>query len=225
MITDNELRDRIARTNPVASSATTQPVTSPGAQALLEEIMNTPLTSEPRATNHEHTSATRPWWMTAGAAAAVVAVVAVGVGLLTRGDDGSTADAPPPIGSTVPEPTAAPGKLKVIELTTGVDDAMASCAVLDPTIVATAPVAFRGTADMVEGEIVTLTIDHWYVGGDAQVATLVAPAGMEALIGGIAFEPGTSYIVAAYDGVVSYCGMTGEATPELEAIYSAAFPG
>ena len=53
---------------------------------------------------------------------------------------------------------------------------------------------------------------------------LTAPAGMEALIGGLDFQPGATYLVSAYDGVVSYCGLTGPATPELQAMYAAAFP-
>lgn len=225
MNTPDELRDRIARLDPVTSDATIQSVTSPGAQALLEDIMNTPLSSDTQPTT---TQTNRPWWISAGVAAAVIAVVAIGVAALNRNDDEPTIAEPSVTESDSSDSSATSepaGKLKVLELSAGSEDVMASCLRLDPAMVAMSQVAFRGTGASVEGEIVTLTIDHWYVGGDAQVATLVAPAGMQALIGGIAFEPGKSYIVAAYDGVVSYCGLTGEATPELEAIYAEAFPG
>ena len=225
MNTPDELRDRIARLDPVTSDATIQSVTSPGAKALLEDIMNTPLSSDTQPTT---TQTNRPWWISAGVAAAVIAVVTIGVAALNRNDDEPTIAEPSVTESDSSDSSATSepaGKLKVLELSAGSEDVMASCLRLDPAMVAMSQVAFRGTGASVEGEIVTLTIDHWYVGGDAQVATLVAPAGMQALIGGIAFEPGKSYIVAAYDGVVSYCGLTGEATPELEAIYAEAFPG
>lgn len=223
MTTPDELRDRIARLDALAGGATIQSVTSPSAQALLEDIMNTPLSSDTEPTT---TRKNRPWWISTGVAAAIIAVVAIGVAALNRNEDEPTIAEPsvtePDSSSETSEPA---GKLKVLELSAASEDVMASCLRLDPAMVAMSPVAFRGTAESVAGEIVTLTIDHWYVGGDAQVATLVAPTGMQALIGGIAFEPGKSYIVAAHDGVVSYCGLTGEATPELEAIYAEAFPG
>jgi hypothetical protein len=130
------------------------------------------------------------------------------------------------ISTAEPAVTTAPGKLTVLELSTGdTDPAMMSCIQLTPETVGMSQLAFKGTASMVEGDLVTLLVDHWYVGGDAGQVTVTAPAGMEALIGGLAFEPGKQYIVAAWEGVVSYCGLTGEATPELEALYDAAFPG
>jgi hypothetical protein len=52
-----------------------------------------------------------------------------------------------------------------------------------------------------------------------------APDGFEALIGSIDFQEGKSFLVSAYDGVVNYCGFSGEETPELRAVYDAAFGG
>jgi hypothetical protein len=118
------------------------------------------------------------------------------------------------------------GEPTVLALSTGdVDPTMMSCLAPDPSIVAQSPVAFRAVVDTVDGEQVTMTVDAWYAGGDADVVELTAPAGMEALIGGLDFVPGASYLVSASDGVVSYCGLTGPATPELQAMYDAAFPG
>ena len=57
----------------------------------------------------------------------------------------------------------------------------------------------------------------------AQMATLVAPEGMEALIGGVTFEPGQQYLISATEGVVNYCGLSGPATPELQALFDQAF--
>src|SRR5690606_30842071 len=52
-----------------------------------------------------------------------------------------------------------------------------------------------------------------------------APAGMEALIGGIPFEEGGSYLITAYDGTVNYCGFSGPATADLRAAFDEAFGG
>jgi hypothetical protein len=75
----------------------------------------------------------------------------------------------------------------------------------------------------IDGETVTLTVDRWYVGGDAPVVTVTAPAGFEALLGSIDFVVGDPYIISAFDGVVSYCEMSGPATPERQAWYDEAF--
>jgi hypothetical protein len=42
---------------------------------------------------------------------------------------------------------------------------------------------------------------------------------MQALIGGVSFEPGQQYLVTATDGVVKYCALSGPATPELQALF------
>ena len=216
-MTDGELRDRIARADPAAGPAT-DPITSPSSRALLEEIMNTPvLDSHP--TPDEMTVRPRRRWAVPALAAAAVAAVGLGVVLAGTGDDdgGELADAP--------IVTTAPGKLKVLELSTGTEDVMAMCMAITPELIAEMPVAFKGTVDSSEGAIVTLTIDQAYQGTDAQVATLVAPEGLEALIGGVAFVPGQQYLITATDGVVNYCGFSGPATPELQALFDQAFPG
>ena len=119
-----------------------------------------------------------------------------------------------------PTPTPAPP----LELSAGEGgDAMAMCMEFDPALLAEMPLAFEGTATAVEGERVTLEVDRWFKGGDAAEVALVAPAGLEALIGGINFEEGKQYLVSATDGTVNYCGFSGEATPELRAGFEAAF--
>ena len=102
---------------------------------------------------------------------------------------------------------------------------MASCLPVEAQFLDDMPMAFAATVASVEGEIVTLDVTRWYVGGDADQVVLRAPDGMQALIGGITFEAGQDYLVSATDGVVNYCGYSGLATPELQAIFDAAFPG
>ena len=75
----------------------------------------------------------------------------------------------------------------------------------------------------VEGDTVTLDVDHWFKGGDAGQVILNAPQGMEALIAGIPFETGGQYLITAYDGNVNYCGFSGPSTSEFRAYFEQAF--
>lgn len=145
------------------------------------------------------------WWL---AAAAALLVVLGGVAAFVAGDDGD-------------EPDVAAGP--ALELSLGESDVMASCMPVEARFLADMPVAFAGTAESVEGEVVTLSVDRWYTGGDADQVVLRSAAGMEALIGGITFEPGQQYLVSATDGTVNFCGYSGPATPELTGIYEDAF--
>ncbi len=83
------------------------------------------------------------------------------------------------------------------------------------------------TAIEVDGERVVLEVTDWFAGTDdqtaAQTVELTAPAGLEALTGGIAFEVGEPYLVSATDGVVDYCGLSGPATTELQSLSDDAF--
>jgi hypothetical protein len=125
------------------------------------------------------------------------------------------------VGSNNQEPAAS----VPLELTAGESDALASCIMMTPEIIAESEVAFAGTATAVEGETVTLEVTKWYTGGDAATVIVTAPAGFEALIGSVPFAEGGNFLVSATDGIVNYCGMSGEATAELQALYDAAFPG
>jgi hypothetical protein len=181
--------------------------------------MNTPTVTPTPQPNRPASDRKPAWWTFAGAAAVVAALV-VGGAVMFAGDDDEPEFADPTVTSPV---TDAPGKLKVLELSAPAEDLLASCIVISPESIAAAPVAFKGTVDTAENGIVTMTIDQAYKGTDAQVATLVAPDGQEALIGGITFTPGEQYLVTAYDGVVNYCGHSGPATPELQALFDQAF--
>lgn len=219
---DEQLRSRIAASDPMHDGVPIEPADSPSARHLLEAIMSTELdTDTTQPAPDENVLALEPrrkrWTMVALGAAAVgaLAVAGAAVGGVFDGGEPNVADDPP----AVEEPS-------VLELSGGdVDPAMMSCLAVDATIIAESPVAFRGVVDAVEADTITLTVDEWYRGGDADVVTITAPLGMEALIGGIAFEVGQPYLISAYDGVVSYCGMSGPATPELQQMYDAAFPG
>lgn len=220
---DDQLRDRIARLDPLARTgpggASIEPIASPEARSRLEAIMNTPTIehvadeSTPQGRGGP-TGPSRRWLAVAGAAAAV-AVLAVGAIALTGGGDDE-----PEIADPV---TTEPDQPSVLELSSGNDDIMASCIQVDASIIALNQTAFKGTVTMADAGVVQLTVDEAYVGVTEQSVTLSAPEGMEALIGGVAWEVGAQYLVSAWDGTVNYCGQTGPATPELQAIYDEAF--
>ena len=209
---DDELRSRIAATDPMHDGVSTNPIDSAEAHALLEAIVNIQLDEPETPPADAPDPAERPRrskWLAPTLAVAAAAGIAVGgaavAGVFDSGGDG--------------EPS-------VFALSTGdVDPMMMSCLAPDASVIAQSPVAFRAVVDTVDGEQVTMTVDTWYAGGDADVVELTAPAGMQALIGGLDFQPGETYLVSAYDGVVSYCGLTGPATQELQAMYDQAFPG
>jgi hypothetical protein len=192
-----ELKSRLQKLDPTASGVEIKSVDEESSQKMLEKIMSQPVESR----------TPRPAWYMLGAAA--IAAVAFGaVSLLGAGSD--------------PDVIASPEQ-DVLELNLGESNAMASCMALSAEILRDMQVGFAGTATSVEGEHVTLTVDEWFVGGDAATVRLLAPAGFEALIGGITFEEGKSYLVSAFDGTVNYCGFSGESTPELRALYDEAF--
>jgi hypothetical protein len=214
----DELRDQIQRLDPMHADVPTDPVTAPSSRELLENIMSTPVSSKkaPEPAEEEVTVEPavapvrlgRPWY--ALAAAALVAVVAIGgIALFTGGDDstpGTSVIASPPL-----------------ELGLGDGGASASCMVVSAEVLRGMSPAFLGTATAVDGEQVTLSVDRWYAGDEYQSVVLTAPAGMEALTGGIDFQIGEQYFITAFDGVVNYCGYSDAYSPELESIYEEAF--
>lgn len=115
------------------------------------------------------------------------------------------------------------GSSQPLVLSAGHDDPMAMCIQFSVEELAKAPVAFEGVVTSADGEAVELDVTQWFKGGDADTVSLEAPSGMEALIGGIPFAEGESYLITAYDGTVNYCGFSGPATADLRDAFSAAF--
>ncbi len=201
---DDPIRARLTGHDPLKRQPHIHPAEPPA--HLLEQIMNTPtITTTNESTSDRPTTPSRDRarrWIFGGAGLGTAAAVA-GILAFTGGSPAT--------------PTA-------VQLGLGADNVMASCMPVSADILDDMPLAFAGTIVSVEGEIVTLDVTRWFVGGDTDQVILTAAAGMEASIGGIAFEPGGTYLVSATDGVVNYCGYTGSATPELQAVYDAAFP-
>jgi hypothetical protein len=200
---DDPVRARLTAHDPLKRQPHLHPAEPPA--HLLEQIMNTPTIITDESTSAPPTAPSRHRarrWIFGGAGLGTAAAVA-GILAVTGGNPAT--------------PTA-------VQLGIGAEDLMASCMPVSADVLDDMPIAFAATAVSVEGEIVTLDVTQWFVGGDSDQVILTATAGMEALIGGIEFEPGGTYLVSATDGVVNFCGYTGAATPELQAVYDAAFP-
>lgn len=72
-----------------------------------------------------------------------------------------------------------------------------------------------------------LDVDRWYKGGNADQITIALPPGdiSPALIPGVDFVQGKSFLVTAVEGTVVGCGFSGPAPPELTKICDEAFGG
>ncbi len=204
----DHLRDRLAAADP-ARGAPIDPIPN----HLMEQIMNTTLTTPTPSDSSPDRAperARRGWRLPAALSGVATAAVAAIVGVVALGGGTSPVTADP------------------LELTSG-SDALASCMAFSTDILTGIPTAFEGTVISVDGPTVTLDVDQWYADGTDSAAESVvinAPEGMEALIGGIAFEPGGQYLVSAdAEGNVAYCGYTAAATDDLRAAFDEAFPG
>lgn len=197
----DELRDRLARLDPMHAGVPTESTKTPSSQQLLEEIMSTPIKEKT-----EPTQAPRRTWIV-GVAAMAALVLAVMAGFaFTGGDDSPVASGP------------------ALELNAGGEDAMMSCIMFSADeLDNVAEIAFDGTVTSVDGDRVTLLVDTWFRGGTSDEVILNAPQGLEALIGGIPFVEGDSYLISAQGGNVNYCGFSGVATPDYRAEFEAAF--
>ena len=197
----DQLRERLARIDPMHPGVDTEPMTTESSRNLLEGIMSTPVIEQPPAAPEP-----KPNRWLVGVAAAVVLVVAVGGAIALTGDGEDPVASGPPL-----------------ELNAAGEDPMAMCIMFSVEELAKMEVAFEGTVTSVEGETVTLDVDEWFKGGDAGQVILNAPADMEALIAGFPFEVGTQYLITAYDGNVNYCGFSGPSTPEFRTAFEQAF--
>ncbi len=146
----------------------------------------------------------RATWLVAATA---ITVLALAANALTSGDDG-------------PDPEQA-GSPLVLSL--GAGEAMASCLPLEVEILADMSPAFAATATAIEGDVITLAVDHWYTGGNADTVELRSQPGQGGLIAGFDFQVGQRYLVTAAQGTVNFCGYSGPATAELTALFDQAF--
>ena len=141
-----------------------------------------------------------------GFAAALVAIVAAVVGIiLAAGEE--------------PEPVAAPP----LELSLGNPAISASCIPVSVETLQGIPIAFEGTVTELTDDSVTLSVDRWFRGGDADVVRLAAITDTNIMISVVEFEVGEQYLITASEGSVNYCGYSGPATAELRSLFGQAY--
>jgi hypothetical protein len=209
---DEQLRALLAELDPVGLAVPVDSVTGPRAQELLERIMQT--TDEPTMLDAEHGRSRwrRPALMTAAAAAVVALGVGTAVVAANTGDNDSGPSTRPPTTLALSVPGGGP--------------TLSSCLMFDVNVLRSMPVAFGGTVTAADAGKVTLKVDHWYKGGDADQVTVAQPDGQTSVaLDGVEFEQGKSYLVAATEGTVNGCGFSGPASAELEQSYEQAFGG
>jgi hypothetical protein len=178
------------------------------------------------------------WRKPALLTAVVAAVIALGIVVvgITSGGPIIPSKAKTPLALKVPGGVAASSA-----------NTLADCNPLDASNLKSMSMAFSGTVTAVsqsafnEGTVnesafaestVTLSVNHWYKGGTADVVTLTTrtlkgpwttpPASVS--IDGLFFTLGKHYFVTPQIGPVYSCDFTGEVTPELEKVYAEAFP-
>ena len=154
---------------------------------------------------------TRPRrWAPAIAAAAAAAVIGAGAYAYVEG--GEPAGTPAPSVTTLAMPAG-----------TGTSTSSGSCLPFDVKYLRGMCVALSGSASEVGDADVTIDVDHWYTGGDADVVRLINYDASTVSLDGLSFEPGTRYLITASRGTVSLCGFSGPWSRDLADAFERAF--
>ena len=202
----DELRARLRAADPASSLPRSDP---DRVARLLEDTMSDTQTAEPR------TAGTRKRSPLIWLAAAAVVVILAGAGafaVMNRGQDSGTPTASPQDSTTTTE-LRAPGA------TTG------RCLPPSAEALAGAKVAFDGTVQKIDDDLVTLRATHWYAGSPTDLVTVKGPSQeLQQLLVAVDFQDGGRYLVAASNGGrVMVCGFSDEFSPRLEQMYAQAF--
>ena len=222
-MTDDELQQRLRAQDPAASL----PPADPSRVArLLEDIMGADLTTQPAGAPQDHEThesretGTRDrsplTWLVAAAA---VLIAGIGVfGLLSNDPESAQVPQAGPSAGASAEPS--------VTLLAAPAATSAKCMVPNVALLAQAEVAFSGTVEDVSGDVVAITPDRFYAGPATDLVEVRSPEAMlRALVGAVDFRQGQRYLVSASGGEVRVCGLSGPFSPDLEALYAAAFPG
>lgn len=203
----DQLRARLSAIDPMLPTAVPEPLPHGRADQILEKTMAI-IESGPDAASVSRSPRRLRTVLLAGAAAVAVAAATV-TAVILAGDD---ADSGPSAPST-------------LSLSLGSGDTVSSCIPFDVEFLRDMPVALAGTVTEISADAVTLDVERWYAGGDADVVSLgLSPGQTSSVLDGVDFQRGGRYLIASTNGLVNGCGFSGEATPELEAAYAEAFP-
>lgn len=208
-MTDDDLRRQFEHLDPMGPRVSVDNAGSPHARILMEDIMSTPIDTEPSTGSQPspvRRGRRRVALVAGGVVAAAAAIIAVAV--VMRDD-------------------SAPASRQSFAIADA-GTTMSSCVAFDPSFLAEMPVAFAATVTKITDTNVTLQVDHWYRSstGDTDFVDLSLPAeNTSAALDGVDFVTGQRYFVTATNGTVNGCGFSGPATPELQSAFDSAFPG
>ncbi len=222
MTDDDDLRARLAALDPVRRDPGLRSLPEPTPAEIQEHVMHAmdhntideTTTDLPADRPAPHRGLRSPFAVAAGVIA--VAVLAGG-GYVAAGLGKGNGTV-----SAVSSPRSTPAT--TLALKAGGGGVGAMCMRFDPALLKAMPVAFLGTVVSSAGEVVTLHVDTWYVGGTQDQVTVTSPGGPSGgALDGVDFSGGGSFLVTATDGTVNGCGYSGPASPELEKVYTDAF--
>jgi hypothetical protein len=213
---DPQLRALLAQSDP---ARTLTPADPQGLARLLLEIQEDTVSNDlDIRTNLQQTTELRRRgplaWLVAAAAVAIIA--GGGYAAVSSMQDNGTVEQAGPSTSPADDPA-----VLSLEAPTSLP---ARCAVPTPELLAGAEVAFAGTVTAIEGDVVTFSPTETYAGASADEIEIVGMSpDIRALTGQPEFVVGGTYLVSATDGQMSACGLSGEASPELQNLYDLAF--
>ena len=147
-------------------------------------------------------------WAPAMAAAVTLAAVGGGAYAFLGGSD--------PAGT--PDSTET-----TLALPAGSGTSINSCVPFDVQFLRDMPVAFSGSATEVGDDSVTLEVDRWFKGGNADVVRLSNYDLSTVSLDGFTFEQGDRYLITATEGTVNFCGFSGPWNQELADAFDEAF--
>lgn len=192
------MRSLIRRADPAATLA---PVSADRLTRLTEDAMTTDTTTRPAAETIRSRPGLRTW-------------VIAGAGTLAAGA----------AAALVVPALLAPPTVTTLQLST-TDPLTTMCLEITPEVVAAADLAFRAEVTGIDGGIVSLRVTERFTGEVGDVVQ-VEQGDDEPIDGApLVFVDGATYLVATEGTTIGSCGESGVVSPELEAIYDAAFPG
>lgn len=198
---DRALRDQLRAADPARALPPASPT---WLDHRMEQIMTDQSPTTTTATPEEPRPAFRRWMPVVGGAAALAIAAAIVVPLALGGSNPTVEALQPPLGGGL---------------------ASGSCLALEPATVAAQEQAFAATVLEIQGDTVVLEVTERFAGDVADRVEVTQVDAMTSDFSSVPFEVGDSYLVAALDGTITGCGVTGADSAELRAVYDAAFPG
>ncbi|NEA32968.1 hypothetical protein [Streptomyces sp. SID13031] len=217
---DDELLAQLRAADPAPLSNAPEP----DIDRLLEATMSTETDARPAPETPDGSPrGSRRRWLPAVAAGVLLAAGGLVWGLTAgQGDNHPVAGAPTATTSTSTTPS--PATDRPLKLTVG-DGAAGKCRAVEVADLRRLQTAFAGTVTAIQGELVTLKVDHWYRGGTATTVEVQSDADAVTTLLGVEFKVGGTYLVTATNAQVSICGESGPDSPELRDLYQKAYAG